>query len=450
VIGPSARPLVVLAALLAGLLAGCAAPVITNPGPPVARWRAVDSTLYLSDGMVVRGLQGRECRLEFFEHRVVSECHAGEVTTRIVYAYRVVAPGQYESEVVEHARLPGLIGTRTRTEFRVEDGQLFTTSYPPPLPGSPARYAIKTEARWMRDETARAPAPPFRLGCEPLSVRTLDVDYLTVGGQTFAATVYQPEGPGPFPAILDVHGGAWTREDVRRDEHAQFDRALAGLGLLVVAVDYRQSPSHHYPDSVADVNYAIRWLRANATRFNGSPRLLGVLASSSGGHLVLLSALRPAEPRYAALPVAGVVGADGARPDYVVAVYPISDPAARRAYAERVGSTAPVKSTDIYFSPPGSLQEGNPQAILDRRQAGLLPPLLLIQGGPDAGGVMHDKNVSVEIQQRFAASYRAAGGALQLEVLPGAPHNFVNSPGPDAERALRLIKTFIERQLAGG
>src|SRR5256885_5416531 len=52
----------------------------------------------------------------------------------------------------------------------------------------------------------------LRLTDEPLAARTRDVDYVLVDGQTFQATVYQPEGPGPFPAILDIHGGAWTRE----------------------------------------------------------------------------------------------------------------------------------------------------------------------------------------------------------------------------------------------
>src|SRR5437016_6093633 len=94
-------------------------------------------------------------------------------------------------------------------------------------------------------------------------VRTFDVDYLQIDGKTFQATVYQPEGPGPFPAILDVHGGAWTREDVRRDEHVHLNRALAAMGVVVVAIDYRQSPQSHYPASVIDVNFAMRWLRAN-------------------------------------------------------------------------------------------------------------------------------------------------------------------------------------------
>jgi acetyl esterase/lipase len=280
----------------------------------------------------------------------------------------------------------------------------------------------------------------------PLAFRTRDVDYLQVDGQTFQATVYQPDGPGPFPAILDVHGGAWTREDVRRDEHALLDRALATMGMVVVAIDFRQSPRHQYPASVGDVNFAMRWLRANAMRFNASPRLVGSFGSSSGGHLVLLNAMRPSDPRYAARPVAGT-SPDDARPDYVVVVYPISDPLARRAYAQEVGNSAPVKSTDLYFAPAGSLEEGNPQLILDRGEPVALPPVLLLQGSADATGVVKDRNVSPAIQQRFAASYRAAGGRIQLELLPGAPHNFVNKAGADLERALGLMQTFIGQQL---
>jgi len=287
----------------------------------------------------------------------------------------------------------------------------------------------------------------LRLSSEPVASHTRDVDYLQVDGKTFQATIYQPEGPGPFPALLDVHGGAWVREDVRRDEHALLNRALAAMGMVVVSIDFRQSSQHHYPDSVADVNFAIRWLRANASKLSSSPLIVGAFGSSSGGHLVLLNGMRPSDPRYAALPLAGTSA--GGSVDYMIVVYPISDPLARRAYAQEVGNHAPVKSTDIYFSPPGSLQDGNPQLILDRREAVRLPPVLLLQGSADANGVVKDKNVSPEIQQRFAASYQAAGGKIQLELLPGAPHNFVNTAGANLDRALGLMKTFIGQQLAG-
>jgi len=292
--------------------------------------------------------------------------------------------------------------------------------------------------------SAAASSRAIHLASRPVAFHTRDVDYLQVDGKTFQATIYQPDGPGPFPAILDVHGGAWVREDKRRDEHALMDKALAAMGMVVVAIDFRQSDQHHYPDSVVDVNFAIRWLRANASKFNASPRIVGVFGSSSGGHLVLLNVMRPSDPRYAALPLAGI----SASPDYIILVYPISDPLARRAYAIEVGNNGPVKNTDIYFAPPGSLQDGNPQLILDRHESVRLPPVLLLQGSADANGVVKDTNMSPAIQQRFAASYQAAGGRIQMELLPGAPHDFVNTAGPNLDRALGLMKPFIEQQLA--
>src|SRR3989449_10474213 len=134
------------------------------------------------------------------------------------------------------------------------------------------------EAAAQTQSPPQAPAATnraLRLAGEPVAVHTRDVDYLQVEGKTFQATIYQPEGPGPFPALLDIHGGAWVREDVRRDEHTLMNKALAAMGTVVVSVDFRQSSQHHYPDSVADVNFAIRWLRANASTVNASPQIVG-------------------------------------------------------------------------------------------------------------------------------------------------------------------------------
>jgi alpha-beta hydrolase superfamily lysophospholipase len=100
------------------------------------------------------------------------------------------------------------------------------------------------------------------------------------------------------------------------------------------------------------------------------------------------------------------------------------------------------------FFAVGKPSGGQPQLILDRHEPVKLPPVLLLQGSADANGVVKDTNVSPAIQPRFAASYRAAGGKMQLELLPDAPHNFVNMAGPNLDRALALMTTFMEQQLA--
>ncbi len=294
-------------------------------------------------------------------------------------------------------------------------------SQPPPSPAAAASHTL-------------------RLASEPVPFHTRDVDYLQIDGKTFQATVYQPEGAGPFPAILDVHGGNWIREEVQRAEHALMNKALAAMGMVVVAVDFRQNAQARYPDTVADVNFAMRWLRTNASKFKASSQMVGAFGHSSGGHLVLLNGMRPYDSRYAALPLAGA-SPDSAGPDYIIVAYPLSDLIARRAYNEKMGNAAGLKGFDTYFSPPGSLQDGNPQSILDRHEPLKLPPILLVQGTADGNGP--------EMQQRFAASYRAAGGKIQLELLPDAPHNFINTSGPNLDRALALMKTFIGQQLSG-
>ena len=83
-------------------------------------------------------------------------------------------------------------------------------------------------------------------------------------GRMLMARIYQPKGPGPFPTVLDLHGGAWNRKDRRAEE--PMDRALAASGLLVVAVDLTLASEAHYPACIQDANWSARWLKANAAR----------------------------------------------------------------------------------------------------------------------------------------------------------------------------------------
>jgi len=69
--------------------------------------------------------------------------------------------------------------------------------------------------------------------------------------------------------------------------------AIAAAGILVLALDFRQSQDAPYPASILDINLGARWAKANARQFNGTDQL-GGLGSSSGGHQILLTALPPA------------------------------------------------------------------------------------------------------------------------------------------------------------
>lgn len=268
-------------------------------------------------------------------------------------------------------------------------------------------------------------------------IKVWDVEFQRTPTRTLMARIYQPQGTQSFPTLLDLHGGAWNTKDRLANE--PMDTAIAASGMLVVAVDLRVATEAPYPASVQDASYGIRWLKSKALEWNGNAAKLGVLGSSSGGHIAELLGMRPQDPRYNAHALPESPGAD-ATVAYIVTRSPISDPHARYQQAEKMKRKEMMQKSRNFFNPWDTIFEANPQHILDRRETVALPPLLIMQGA-------RDDNVIPPIQEKFAASYRAAGGECQLEVFEGCEHEWVAEPGPHTDRAHEMVKSFIARQL---
>ncbi len=270
-----------------------------------------------------------------------------------------------------------------------------------------------------------------------LEVKVRDIAYRRAEGEVWLARIYQPCGKGPFPALLDVHGGVWSEGD--RTNNVLLDNYLAASGLVVAAVDFRLAPRYPYPAQVADINFSIRWLKVHAGEFNACPDRIGTMGTSSGGHTVVLSAMRPHDPRYTNLPLPEAPAVD-ATVAWVMALWPVLDPYKRYRYAQKTARERLVTLTEGYFLTEEAMQEGNPQLLLDRQEKVQLPPVLVIQGTADA-------NIPLAIPEQFARSYRQAGGHLDLELFTGMPHGFAYQPGPETRRALQLMTTWVSRQL---
>ena len=82
--------------------------------------------------------------------------------------------------------------------------------------------------------------------------------------------------------IVEVHGGAWCNGDL--NECQIYGEGFARAGLAVMAIDFRHA-ADGYPTSLADINYAIRWVKAHASELNTRADLVGIAGQSSGGHL---------------------------------------------------------------------------------------------------------------------------------------------------------------------
>jgi alpha-beta hydrolase superfamily lysophospholipase len=102
-----------------------------------------------------------------------------------------------------------------------------------------------------------------------------------------------------------------------------------------------------------------------------------------------------------------------------------------------------MKNSRTYFNPWDTIFEANPQLILERRERVTLPPILIMQGALD-------DNVLPALQEKFAATYKAAGGDCRLQVFEGCEHEWVAKPGPQTDRAHEMVKAFIAEQVTAG
>lgn len=264
-----------------------------------------------------------------------------------------------------------------------------------------------------------------------------DIEYQRIAGKPWLVRLYQPRGTGPFPTIIDVHGGAWHNGD--RMNNAGIDRELASRGILVAAVEFRQPPEAGYPASICDVNLATRWLKAHAAEFDGTARI-GAFGNSSGGHQVVLSALRPRHAAYSALPLEKHSDIDASLA-YVIAAWPVICPLYRFRFAKELNRQEFIKAHIDYWRTEEAMAEGSPQTIIDHEKPIELPPVLFMLKA-------NDKNHPLEMQERFIASYRKRGGQIEVHTFEGLPeHRMVPSPAqPETMRAMDTITEFVRRQ----
>jgi acetyl esterase/lipase len=298
------------------------------------------------------------------------------------------------------------------------------------LPGLAPRGLFSVEA-------AGAPAAKYDPAAS-FEIKVSEVEFRrTAAERQLMARVYQPAGAGLFPTMLDLHGGAWNAKDRKAEE--PMDRALAASGVLVVAIDMTLAGEAPYPACIQDANYGVRWLKSKAAQWNGDPSRIGVYGSSSGGHVAELLSLRPHDPRYNAIPLPEAPKLD-ATVAFIAMRSPISDPYARFQQAEKMKREPMMKNNTTFFKPWETIYEGNPQRILERKEKVSLGPMLLMQGELD-------DNVLPAVQEKFAATYKAAGGDIQLQIFEGCEHEWVAKPGPQTDRAREMVKGFIARQL---
>ena len=275
-----------------------------------------------------------------------------------------------------------------------------------------------------------------------------DVEYLRHGDTPLLARVFRPRGSGPFPIMVELHGGAWVRGDRLIGNAA--NEALARNGVIVAALDFRAPPVAFYPASFADIHYGIRWCKAQAEAWNGVAGKVGAMGTSSGAHQAMLLGMRPNDPRYAALQSSnGTAGADGSLA-CVIMVSPVIDPLGRYLYAKglRDDVTPPegmaervVPMHDMYWQTEENMIEAAPARALAAGERMELPPTLcMARSYEDA----HPRPDLIE----FIDQYRRAGGDIDFKIFEGQGERILEDvSAPIAQEALHLMTTFINQHI---
>ena len=226
-----------------------------------------------------------------------------------------------------------------------------------------------------------------------------NVEFATVaGGEKLSLDAWSPEGKGPFPAVIVVHGGGFVNGDKQTYVKPLFD-PLTASGFAWFTINYRLAPKVHFPEPEQDVGRAIRWVKANAKTYNLDVSKIALMGESAGGSLVSYVAVHPGP---------------GEEVSAVVALYGVHDWVQRSKQRDSLGANlSKLLGLPLELTPSTleKLKEISPTTYLTKNS----PPFYLIHGTRDVQ-VPYDQSVLM------CEEMKAVGAKCELLTLPGGGH----------------------------
>jgi len=224
-----------------------------------------------------------------------------------------------------------------------------------------------------------------------------DVPYREVDGTTLTLDAHIPDGPGPFPTVILVHGGGWVAGD-KQQYITYIFQPLTDANFAWFSINYRLAPQYKFPADTDDVEEAIRWVKTNASRYRVDPNRIALIGESAGGHLVsYVGAYHAVDTRVAA----------------VVSMYGIHDFITAsimwKPIPEEILKLFGVSAVDAKSAP--ILIKASPVVYIRKD----MPPYLLMHGSKD-------EDVPYEQSVEMCEKMKSAGARCDLITVEGAPH----------------------------
>ena len=243
---------------------------------------------------------------------------------------------------------------------------------------------------------------------------------------TVTLTLYVPDKPGSYPAVLDIHGGGWKARQVESDRPMM--ERIAARGFVTGIVAYRLSTEAKYPAALHDCKAAVRYMRAHATELKIDPERIGVMGGSAGGHLTGLLAMTTGKPEFEG---------DGPNRDQSSAVKAALVMAATQdlvaANKDKTNEGAVTFFGSTAQEKPDLYTQASP---ITHVRAGV-PPTIFIEGEKDTLKIGR-----AEMQEKL----RALGIETALHTLKDAPHPFWMSQ-PWCDETVEIAVSFFKKHL---
>jgi acetyl esterase/lipase len=248
-----------------------------------------------------------------------------------------------------------------------------------------------------------------------------DIEYGHPDYQSLKLDANTPDGPGPFPIAILVHGGGWSVGDKAALYHIPTE-ALTKANFTWFSINYRMAPAYLWPDCYEDTKTAIRWVKAHAAEFKGDPHRIALIGYSAGGHLVCLAA---------------TMADDDTHVQAVVGMSPPTD-----LEFDLVSRGGLSTSLQHLLNRPKEVTEQSRRILHDMSAINHirpgLPPFLLMEGDKD-------KSVPFQSTLNFQSKLMANGNSCDFITIKGAPHDIAKWPGFDPNFSQKIVDWLLKK-----
>jgi acetyl esterase/lipase len=268
-----------------------------------------------------------------------------------------------------------------------------------------------------------------------------DVKYIPDGDPAQTLDLYFPEKAAekPQPLLIWIHGGGWVAGSKSGVPYLN----QLGRGYVVASVEYRFSQKALFPAQIQDCQAAIRWLRANAKKYNIDPDRVGVGGASAGGHLAALVGTSGGKKAFPS------IGDNKDQSDRVQAVCDIFGPADFWTVIKQADEDKDVKNIFKW-------NNGDPYSKLigarlgeDKEKCDAVSPVHYVSKDSPPFLILHgDRDTLVPYAQsvELADLLKKAGVAVTLQRLPGSGHG---GPAFALPAIGKLNEAFFDKHLKG-